>query len=471
MIEIIVIWIIAFPMYINSCAIGSEYTILEGSVPAEIIGYARSDTDYDTNIDFSAECRPPSYWYKTNRFIFSLFGDPWNHKIPENSYTLNRQNMQSISRDASLMNDFMLVVYNTFEGCVVSLQFMPDLNGGILNLKYSIHTIKTHMNEQNLPITEFFSNYNIHQTILSSSIDTYQEIYGVPCSSGRLHFVKAINKFVYFQRNKDNAIYWIVLNNQLDTTNPVINACNTNYKSNATISIIRYPITLPSFTKTDCGNEFLSDVDPESAVIYGKFVYYFVTIIYYRNPACIMKNSAGSLHVMDLLTGVNKIVVPTAFNSGIFGQYLGTISDFGIAITLINTLGFYTVSINSFSGVANTVFSRQDSTSKWKFLQTRLGEDGTRPLYGVSQLRKNVLQRITTSIDDVFAMAGQNFYDYQTDIGSLHLLVVYPGLNCFNPVPESNDIYHKKTIIIKIATGTIFKCRVDIASCDSDIGN
>ena len=42
---------------------------------------------------------------------------------------------------------------------------MPDLAGTKLLMKYNMQTIKSHMDEQNLQVTEFFSNFSIMKTV------------------------------------------------------------------------------------------------------------------------------------------------------------------------------------------------------------------------------------------------------------------------------------------------------------------
>jgi len=142
-------------------------------------------------------------------------------------------------------------------------------------------------------------------------------------------------------------------------------------------------------THTNCGTEAVYDVDPTRATIYGNFIYYFVTLQYKVNPACGTTLYAGSLHVMDLTSGTCRIVVSTEFASGVYGNYLGHIADYGVAITLQSTLGYKIVDTSAVTGTSSNTFIVKDSASYWKFLQARLGADTSRPFFAVSSTRKS----------------------------------------------------------------------------------
>ena len=168
---------------------------------------------------------------------------------------------------------------------------------------------------------------------------------------------------------------------------------------------------------------------------------------------------------MDLTSGAQSLI--WNYYSANFGQ-VAHISDFGLALTKDTVIGYYLAPINSATGDLSSGIYRADSSATWKFLQTRLGTDGTRPLFGVASNNVNTLQRITTSRETVFTATGHDFYSYQTDVGGLHLMVVYPGSSCTVYTPQTGDGVNIKVIIFKIETGVIVGCRLDLTNCNDN---
>ena len=265
----------------QTCAIGNQYKILEGSVPADYIAYVRADMDHDNSISFMSNClTPQADWYVSNRFVFSQYTCAVDTLMSVNSFTIDRSGMFAdvASPDKAKLDAYMHTMYNTFEGCAISLQFLPDVLTSTLKIKFNSHTIKSHMDEQNLQVTEFFSVSSFTKTVSTNNVDIMQDTHGVPCSSGILHYITALRKFVYFQRDQDNTFYWTLLNFPLDATSATDSACNTNFVASPTVSTSRYQITLPSVSRSTCSAESIIDVFPETATVYGKFIYYFVKI-------------------------------------------------------------------------------------------------------------------------------------------------------------------------------------------------
>ena len=462
---------------------GGSYMMVEGSVPTDYYGFIKHTYESFTNTgsNYIYDCYYNAYnpglynshaLFRLDRFNIKQFSCPIDDKMKENTFTIDLSPAVSTSGQAGWINSYVSGFYNSFEGCVVSIHFLPDSNGNRFVRSFTIHTIKRHLNENSLPVTEFFAISQIVTSVASSDYNLYEDTYGCSCTSGLLYYVPYLKKFAYIQE-QHSYIYWVIQNFALDGTETDTDPCNTNFVSNANTSAVTLYQIYPPYNDNQyshCQNEVMNDIGT-TATIYLKYAYYFMQVYYqiHQYHYCCWYSCDNTyptfLYKMDLTTGAQTLI--WNYYTGGFGQ-VAHIADFGLALTKNDATGYFLAPINSATGNLASGVYQADSSANWKFLQTRLGIDGTRPLFGVASNNVNTIQRITTQREVVFTATGHDFYNYASDVGGLNLMVVYPGSSCITYTPQTGDGTNIKVIIFKIETGVVVGCRLDLTNCNDN---
>jgi len=68
-----------------------------------------------------------------------------------------------------------------------------------------------------------------------------------------------------------------------------------------------------------------------------------------------------------------------------------------------------------------------ENTATWKLIQMGIDTGDPPPVFALSNANKNALYRVTNIATLTYSNSTLNFYDYPTDIGRFHVMVVHPG--------------------------------------------
>ena len=145
------------------------------------------------------------------------------------------------------------------------------------------------------------------------------------------------------------------------------------------------------------------------------------------------------------------------------------IRNIGIAFTRTDLAGVQIVNLTTTGtnvGGGTSVTYILGSGCNWKLSQQSVDSTEEPPLFGVSSCEKTSIYRLTVTATKIYQNDSLNFYDYTTDVGRNHFMILQPGL-CSQPL-ASADYSYAHMAYVNLETLVVDFCNLEVPMAASN---
>jgi len=352
---------------------------------------------------------------KDNRYTYDFTGYETTTTAPNNVFSSN----------------YLTTIVNSYEKCLIALSWNRLYEGSNfkgLQIVKTTYTIKTHVDFIHNTATEFYST-GLFAHKEAGTMEQVQSKLWSPCRmANRFYWHPYEELNFFFDEDKDKKQNLIVT--CFPYTFHPKTACDVHYNNAGTplFRSIKVTSMLSGPEKIHRMEEFATFGRTQSGSVKSAYVAVIIELPdnKYQSRIYRLVFTGTSCETKAVTLGTSIYQSPSDPSPETYRiTSLAAIHNVGIGFVSEGFRGINIIPISP-SGVHSDRINIEGDVN-WKLIQMGIDTGDPPPVFALSSNKKDTIYRVTNIATLTYSNSTLNFYDYPTDIGRFHVMVVHPG--------------------------------------------